>query len=59
MIRKMILAVLAGSVAAMVIYLARKKIAEINQRNARKKKNDRLKVRRTPKFSDQHGEYTL
>ena len=56
---KIIQAAIAASVAGIVIYLVRKKIAENNKRNAETKKENEFISMQRRKFSDTYGEYTL
>lgn len=57
--KKMIQYAFAGAVAGIVIYMVRKKMADINRRIAAMKNEEEFIRNQRRRFSEAYGEYTL
>lgn len=57
--KKMIQYAFAGAVAGIVIYLIRKKIANVNKRKVAMKNEEEFVRKQRKRFSESYGEYTL
>lgn len=57
--KKMIKYIVTGAVAGIVIYLFRKKMADINRRIAAMRNEEEFVRNQRRRFSEGYGEYTL